>query len=353
MKEKHLKYFAGVFVLLLLLFFITKPRQQAVNLDEFVQNIIIGVAKEDIKQIEIYKTTEAEEPARLLFIKHDSRWHLQNHYNARVQEHRINNLIDHLLEMTGKVRSEGAEHFNKYQINDAQGIQVLLKDGTERTLANLILGKKSEDSKSQFVRFADREKVYFADKNILSDLNVYGAIDTLSRFKKDVFVDLQAVKEDKNDLQQIALVVNRKELMVKKSEKEVDVVKDSVTTTETKEEWVLLQNGREISIKDAEMNKFLANMTSIRASEIVNNLTGGFDDMNKNNRYGFSRPKTYLILEDKEGQRKNIIFGKTYEDDEGVYMQIQWEGLIYKLSKSNYDTITKWLEELPKQKADA
>ncbi len=353
MKEKHLKYFAGVFVLLLLLFFITRPRQQAVNLDEFVQNIIIGVSKEDIKQIEIYKPIEAKEPARLLFVKHDDRWHLQNHYNARVQEYRMNTLLDHLLEMTGKVRSEGIEHFNKYQITDTQGIHLLMKDGSERTLANLILGKKSEDSKSQFVRFADREKVYFADKNLFSDLNVYGDIDTLSRFQKDVFVDLQAVKEDKNDLQQIALFVDRKELVVKKTAKEAEVIKDSVTTTETQEEWLLLQNGKEVSIKDAEMKKFLNNMTSIRAAEIVDNLTGGFDDMNKNNRYGFSRPKTYLILEDKEGQRKNIIFGKTYDDDEGVYMQIQWEGLIYKLSKSNYDNITKWLEELPKQKADA
>ena len=55
MKEKQLKIFGVVFVLLLVFFLVTKPRQRGVNLDEFVQEILIGIAKEDVKGIEVYK----------------------------------------------------------------------------------------------------------------------------------------------------------------------------------------------------------------------------------------------------------------------------------------------------------
>ena len=57
MKEKEIKLFAGVFVALLVIFFITKPRHTTVNIDDLVQTILVGVSKEDVSGIEVYRET--------------------------------------------------------------------------------------------------------------------------------------------------------------------------------------------------------------------------------------------------------------------------------------------------------
>ena len=220
MNEKQLKIFAGVFVFLLVVYFISKPRQSSVNLDDFVQNIVIGVGEDDVKSIEVYKETAAEEPARMAFVKAEDRWRIPTHYNAIVQKSKMDKLIRDLLEMTGNVRSSDPKHFDSYQISDIQGIHLLLKDEGGNTLANLIIGKRAEDYNAGFVRFADKEKVYSVDKNILSPLGVYGEVDTLTQFNVSFFIDLQAVNQDKEKLETIGLVANGKEIIIQKKDKE-------------------------------------------------------------------------------------------------------------------------------------
>ncbi|MDW7681640.1 MAG: DUF4340 domain-containing protein, partial [bacterium] len=174
MKQKHLYYLAGVFVFLLIVYVITKPRHASVSLEEFVNTIVFGVAKEDVKSIEVYKESTAENPIQLILKKEGDQWYVATKFGCKAQENTINQLLDNLLEMTGKVRSSDPKHFDKYQITDEQGIQLILKDEAEKTLANLIFGKKGEDYNTGFVRFAGKEKVYFADKNILTNLGIYG-----------------------------------------------------------------------------------------------------------------------------------------------------------------------------------
>ena len=212
MKEKHLYYLAGVFVFLLIIFFVTKPRHTTVNLDEFVQTVVFGVSKEDVKGIEIYKESTEDNPIRMVLRKNEDQWNLVTKFNCKAKESSINRLLENLLEMTGKVRSSDPKHFDKYVIADEQGIHMILKDEADKPLANLIFGKKGEDGQSGFVRFAGKEKVYFTDKNILSNLGIYGDIDTLTIIKDNSFVDLQAVSQDKDKLDIVALVHNGKKM---------------------------------------------------------------------------------------------------------------------------------------------
>ena len=137
-------------------------------------------------------------------------------------------------------------------------------------------------------------------------------------------------------------------MVIKKVEKEVEVMQnDSTMATETQTDWVHVKGSGEIALQKSEVDKFLRDITRIRAKEVVDHLGGGFVNMQKTNQYGITRPVSYIILEDKDGQRKNIIFGKWYDREEGLYMQVQWEGTIYKLAKSSYEKITKWADELP------
>ena len=350
MKEKHLYYLAGVFVFLLIIYFVTKPRHTSVNLDEFVQTIVFGVSKEDVKGIEVYKESTEDKPIKLALKKQEDQWYLTTKFNCKAQESAINRLLDAVLEMTGKVRSTDPKHLEQYKITDEQGIHLILKDEAEKTLANLIIGKKSEDYNTGFVRFAGKDKVYFVDKNVLSKLSISGDIDTLSVLKDNSFVDLEAVNQDKDKLEMVALVHKGKQMIIKKVEREVEVEKDSVKTTEKKDVWVLLKGKKEVDLEKKEVDNFLRDVTKIRAQKVVDRIGNSLADLNKNAKYGLRRPRNVVVFKAKgSDQQQNVIMGKEYEKDKGYFMQVQYDGLVYQLSKSNFDKIFKWAEELPKK----
>lgn len=351
MKEKHLYIFAGVFVVLLIIFFITKPRHTSVNVDELVQTIVFGVAKEDVRNIEVYKETGTEQPVKMVFAQKDGQWRIPTRFNSKADKSRIDRLLDEVLELTGKVRSTDPRHFETYQITDAQGIHLLLQDETNKSLANLIIGKRGEDGNSGFVRFGGKDKVYAVDKNMLASLNIYGEIDTLSQFKDDVFIDLQAVDTDKDKLELIALLHEGKQMIVKKIDKEVEVtIDDSTKTTKQEEQWVLATGNKEVELETREVDNFIRDVTKIRAEKVVDRIANPLDEMNKNTKYGFSQRSSAVVFQDKETrEQKNVIFGKEYEKDKGYFMNVQYDGIIYHFGKSNYDKIFKWMEELPQK----
>jgi hypothetical protein len=350
MEEKHLKIFAGVFIFLFIVYFATKPRHTGVNIDEFVQSIIIGVSKNDIKTVEVYKETTSEQPIQMVFNHNDDRWSISTHFNAKAQKSRMDRLLDDLLEMTGNVRSSEPKHFETYKISDEQGIHLLLKDEANKTLANLIIGKKADDLNTGFVRFAGKEKVYSIDKNILSDLNIFGDIDTLSQFQQKNFVELQAVDQNKDELEMVGLSARGKEIVIKKVEKEVEfIAEDSSKATKIETEWVLVRGDREIDLKQNEVDNFFQDVAKIRAQEVIDHIGNSFQDMNKSSRYGFRRPTHYIMFKKPDASQQNILFGKEYEKDKGYFFNVQYDGLVYKIAKSTYDDIFEWIDELPKK----
>jgi hypothetical protein len=358
MKEKHLYIFAGVFVGLLIVFFIInfamKQKYKGVNVDELVQNVVFGISKDDIKNIEVYKETGKEQPVKMTFTQQDNNWYISTKYNCKAQKSRIDGLLNNVLEMTGTVRSSDPKHFENYDISDAQGIHLLLKDEANKPMANLVIGKKGDDYNSGFVRFGGKEKVYAVDKNLLSSLNIYGEIDTLSRFNDNNFVDLQAVDKDKDKLELVGLVSNGKELVIKKNEKEVEVTNaDSTKSTKKETEWVLVKGTKEIPLDQKEVDNFLRDVTKIRAQEVVDRIGSSLGDLNKPGKYGVNRPAYYIVFQEPQKEREFVLFGNEYEKDKGYYMLVRDDGLVYKLVKSTYDKIFKWMDELPKKEKKA
>jgi len=350
MKEKHLYYLAGVFVFLFIIYFVSKPRLKTINLDELVQTIVFGVTKESVKSIEIYKESSAEKPINLILQKQDDQWYLATRHHCKAQESAVNRLLEAVIEMTGKVRSSDPKHLENYQITDAQGIHLILKDEAQKPLANLILGKKGEDYNTSFVRFAGKDKVYFVDKNILSNLSIYGDIDTLTVLKDNSFIDLEAVKQDKDKLDMVALVHNGKQMIIKKVEREVEVVKDSVKTKQKEGVWVYLKGQKEVDLDKKEVDNFLRDVCSMRAQKVVDRIGNTLGDFNKTARYGFSRPEHVIVFKQQgSDQQQNVIMGKEFEKDKGYYMNVQYDGLVYELAKSTYEKIFKWTDELPKK----
>jgi len=278
------------------------------------------------------------------------RWRIPTSFNVKAQKSRIDKLIEDLIQMTGKVRSADPRHHPQYDLTDDKGIQLMLKDETGRPLANLLIGKKAGDSDGGFVRFADRDRVYFTDNNILSALSVYGDIDTLTRFRPRSFFDLKAIDQDKEQLREVAIARCGIYRYLKKMEREVTEQKDDTTTTTSKESyWVLSGSGREVEMDAKEMENFLRDITGVFASEVVDRIGNTLADMNKPAKYGMNlnNPGTYLVFKTRDGQQHNFIFGKDLGEDRGAYLYVQDDGLVYEVSKYNCDRILKWVDDLP------
>lgn len=352
MKERHLYVFSGVLFALLIVYFITKPRMAKINYDEIVQTVVFGFENGDVKEIEVYKQT-ANKEIKMQLVKHDKQWYIPTKFNAKVRDYSVNRIIDDIIEMTGKVATSDPRHFETFKISDEQGIHVILKDEAQKPLANLIIGKKGEEYNEGFVRFADKDKIFRVDKNILSSLSIHGEADTLTKFNEQSFIDLNAVKIEKKDLQVAGLVVNGKEMVIKKVEKQeakptAEAQTDTTKPTPKEYEWVLLKGNREIPLDQKEVEKFFNDVTSINAQEIVDHIGNTLADLSKASKYRFDRPSHYLVfIKENDDTRYNIIFGKEYEKDKGYFMQVQYDNLVYKVGKSKFDTIFKWLDDLP------
>jgi len=351
MKEKHLYILGGIFVALFIIYFITKPGLESVNYDEIVQTILLGFSQDDVKEIEVYKQTP-DGDVKLQLVKQEDQWRMPSYLNAKVRDYSVNQLLDGLLEMTGKVRSSDPRHLDMFQISDTDGIHLILKGDSQSPLANLIIGKKGEDYNTGFVRFSGKDKIYAVDKNILSTIGVTGEIDTLSTFKTKSFVDLNAVKLDKDELNVVGLVSNGKEMIIKKIEIEPESDTDDETdTTAVKPkvmEWVYQKGNTNVRLDQEEVDKFLREVTTIYAQEVVDNTTGSLADLGKMNKYGFNRPSHYVVfIKGAEQQKMNVIFGNQYEKDKGYYLNVQYDGLVYKVAKSRFDNVFKWVNDLP------
>ncbi|MBC7186613.1 MAG: DUF4340 domain-containing protein [Calditrichaeota bacterium] len=352
MKEKQLYILGGVFCALLLLFFVTKPRMKTVNVDELQQSVVIGVSRDDVQCIEVYKQTAGGE-IRMEFVKKDKQWYIPTRLNAKAREYSVNRIIDDLLEMTGRVRAADPKHFATFQVGDDQGVHVILKDAAQKPLANLIIGKRGDDYNTGFVRFADREKIYAVDKNILSSLAIYGELDTLSHFNENSFVDLTAVKLEKKDLELVALVSGGKEVVIRRVEKAATASSDSAASKK-EYEWVLVRGGRQLKIDQKEVDRFLGDVTYVYAQEVVDRIGNTLADLGKQSRYQFDRPTLYMVFMKKDDpSRYNVVFGREFEKDKGYFMYVQYDNLVYKVAKTKFDALTKWIDELPKKVSKA
>ena len=356
MNQRTLYYLSGIFVALVLLYFISKPRFATTNIDEITQSIVIGASLEDVGGIDIYKEKD-DQKIEMRFVRNEDKWTIPTHFNCKGNKTQVEQVIKDILEMQGKVRATGEQLFDQFKIHDHQGIHVLLKDEADKALANLIIGKKGEDYGTCFVRFAGKDKIFLADKNILNSLRIYGEVDTVTTFKNNSFVDLTAVEFEKNDLVTIGLVQDGKGITLKKETREAEVEKSESDTTSTEPEtktekyWVITEPKR-IEVDQQEVDKCLNDIRKISGQKVVDRIGNSLADLQKNSNYGFNRPRSYIVYFNEGGERTNAIFGKEYEKDKGYYFQNANDGLVYQVTKYNFDKYFKWIEELPKKKQE-
>jgi hypothetical protein len=228
-------------------------------------------------------------------------------------------------------------------------VHMILKDEAEKPLANLIIGKRSEDMNSGFVRISGFDKVYAVDKNLLSSLSVSGEVDTLTRLKQTPWVDLQAVDKNAEDYTDVALVSGGKNVQVRKVQRTREETVGDSTVSKEVTEWALVKGSREVDLDQKEVNNFFRDIGKIRATEVVDQISNSLMQMSKVNEYGFGRPQHYIVFQREDGTRENVIFGKPYDEDKGYYMETQDDGLVYKLTKYNFEKVTKWVDDLPKK----
>ena len=153
--------------------------------------VATGLTADDLDRITIGYGSDSE---AVVLVRTPAGWVVETAWNAAASQQRIDALVRNLTGLTGEFRSDSAEVLADYGLDGAGSVTVRATGTDGATAIALDVGRKPERYPGNFVRRPDDNRVFVSQKNVLSQLGIYGDPELpQSRF----FLELQAVQEDR------------------------------------------------------------------------------------------------------------------------------------------------------------
>ena len=270
-------------------------------------------------------------------------WSVRTAWGARAGEERISALLTSLGNLVGEYRSDRPEVLADYGLgaDDAVTIRAFGKDG--QPAFALLVGARPQGGAGNFVRLPDRNEVYLTQAGVLGQLGIYGEPQTpTSRF----FVDLQAVKEDRQAVERIGLHDHdgAREL-VKVFSAPADAATDSAAAAAIRAtwEWKLEGGGRSQPLAKTKVDAVLNSLVSVRASDL--------DDPNAPPAtYGLDNPARVATLALADGREVVLEFGADRpaagDQPAGTWMRVRGRPAVWVVSEYTIKNVFKPTGEL-------
>ena len=130
-------------------------------------NQIFEIEKEDIFNIDISK---ADENISLFF--DGQNWSIDGNDTLVVKENTINGFFNNVLKVkrTSMV-SKNKNNWDKFNVGDSTGTNLVLRDHNNEILSNIIVGSSKAEWSSSNIRINDEVEVYQTNENISWQLN--------------------------------------------------------------------------------------------------------------------------------------------------------------------------------------
>lgn len=270
-------------------------------------------------------------------------WSVRTAWGARASEERINALLASLGNLVGEYRSDRPEVLADYGLgaDDAVTIRAFGKDG--QSAFALFVGARPQGGAGNFVRLPDRNEVYLTQAGMLGQLGIYGEPQTpASRF----FVELQAVKEDRQAVDRIGLrdQEGAREL-AKVFSAPAEAATDSAAAAAVRAtwEWKLEGGGRSQPLAKTKVDAVLNSLVSVRASDLDD---PGAPPAN----YGLDTPTRAATLFMADGRQVVLEFGADRpaagDHPAGTWMRVQGRPDVWVVSEYTIKNVFKPTGEL-------
>ncbi len=198
-KTKNLALLAVAVVVLLGVSVMQKARHRSATTRPATESLVAGELKaDDLSRIVLGRGGEDT----VVLAAGPGGWVVESGWNARADQSRIDSLLRGLSGLRGEFRSRGGGVLADYGLDDGAAVSLRgeSRDGGEAFA--LLAGEKPERFPGNFVRRPGADDVYLSEKSVLSLLGVYGEPAAPAG---TFFYDLQAVREDRLDIDRLVI----------------------------------------------------------------------------------------------------------------------------------------------------
>ncbi len=143
-----------------------KPSAEQLKAQDPARFTLCSATADEITSIEIIKPQN--QPFTL--VKEGANWFVEMAGNRyRAEQLRVDSMLQDLPGLeSDSMATDKADQLATYEVDDAQGVHLIVYTGDKQVACDLIVGKAAPGYKSAFVRKPDETKVYRATKNIKS-----------------------------------------------------------------------------------------------------------------------------------------------------------------------------------------
>jgi hypothetical protein len=323
---------------------INKNRQKAPPGGEFAKILPEGMRAADIQKIEIYRGDKRDQKITLERTKDG--WGLPSRFNSKGNEKSVTDLLDDMKKLTGEVRTKKASLHKDFGITADKAVHIALYDKKGKLYQDLLLGKKGERYSEGFVRLASSDKVYLADKNLLTNLGIYGDTDEPDAKK---WLDLKIIDKKKEDVAKLVLDMPGKQVVIERQEKKKEEEKpeeaEKPDETQPKKEeekkeyeWVLTSPKTDFKPKDTAINSLVSSISQFNGEDVA--------DPAKMNEYGFDTPTYTATVTMADNTIQTLLVGKKTEKDDKRYARLKDTNTIYVLPQYTVTGVFKKMRDL-------
>lgn len=169
-KNKQIFIALTVFFVLIGIYLIAlrKPEKPSVVIG--YQSIMKDFSPKKVTKIELYKGTDKKNG--IILQKGPSGWEAENSFQAPADHDKIQKLLEAFGDIEGKTRATGKEFFENFHLSEDNALHLTFT--VEGALPPLLIGKRGEDKTGTFVRLSDKDDILLVDKDLYSDLGIWG-----------------------------------------------------------------------------------------------------------------------------------------------------------------------------------
>jgi hypothetical protein len=342
LKNRNLIILAVILVVLAGINFLQKASHRKSTSGSNVEVVLPGeFVKEDLARITLGFGPDAE---LVVMSTSPGGWLVDTAYSSAASEQRIDTLLRNLSDLAGEYRSDKASVLGEYGLDEAGSVKIRAYDKQGQQVLALDVGKTPERFPGHFVRLPDQNRVYLSQKGVLSHLGIYGPPGPPTAKH---FLELQAVKEDRLEVDRIVLVDGEDRVdLVKEFALEV-APEDAPEATEPgidRMTWEWLINlDDETSLAKTKVDAVLGAVVSIRASDVA-------DPAVPEAEYGLDTPARTATLHLHEAPPVVLEFGAVRPAEgttsAGTYMRVQGQPTIWIVTDYTTRNIFKKVSDL-------
>jgi len=308
MKNKQLLILLGIFVVLLVVVFISKNPFSKYEKTAESGSLFPNFNKDNIAKIETIKSEN-----KTVLIKNAGKWLVKTMDNYPADQEEVEKLIDKVAEFeTSQLISKNPEKQSIFEV-DNSGLEAKLYNSSGELLADFFVGKNGPDFMSTYVRKADSDKVYLVD----------GYLKSIFDKGERTWKDRSIFDFNKEDITQLTIVSENQKIVIPKDEEG---------------NWKIIEPEAADAKKD-EVDKIADKFSTLEASD--------FAEEKELKEYGFDEPKSKLSAMLSDGSVKTLLVGN--KQDSKYYVKTDDKETIYILYKYIIDDLFKKFEDL-KQK---